>query len=271
MKRLVLVLIAGVVMVPLLLALTPGCGPRFQVAKKKALDRLDDALGKMDVEKAQIDQGIKGAKQGLEGVRRARIKAQVQVAQLDEKAKPSQERIEQCDRTLVRLRDLIKADKPAEIGGKTYSQNDLNEMADQVIHERKVAESQVNSCKAARQRLEKVVVSLTKAQQTVETRLTTLQGQVAQLEAEMAGAKAMQQAAGAMGDGDATLMANLDNLEAKIAGLTADARATLQGEEEKIQVAGANKTIDNVNTFMRNLEKPKNRVEQINQILTAKK
>ena len=43
-----------------------GCGDgtkaRVEVAKKHVLEKLDDMLGKMDVQKAEIDNGIKSAK-----------------------------------------------------------------------------------------------------------------------------------------------------------------------------------------------------------------
>jgi uncharacterized coiled-coil DUF342 family protein len=102
----------------------PGCSDpgkaRVEVAKKKLLGQIDDALGKMDVQKAEIDNGIKSAKQAADGVRKAKIKAQVSLEQLDEKARPHQEKIVRCDETLAKLRDAITADKPADFGGKTY-------------------------------------------------------------------------------------------------------------------------------------------------------
>ena len=75
----------------------PGCSDagkaRVDVAKKKLLDQIDDALGKMDVQKAEIDNGIKSAKLAADGVRKAKIKAQVSLEQLDEKVKQYQEKI----------------------------------------------------------------------------------------------------------------------------------------------------------------------------------
>lgn len=111
----------------------PGCGDaakaRVDVAKKKLVEQLDDALGKMDVQKAEIDNGIKSAKQAADGVRKAKIKAQVSLDQLDEKVRPHQDKIAKCDETLAKLRDAIKADIPADFGGKTYTVVELKDMA----------------------------------------------------------------------------------------------------------------------------------------------
>ena len=108
MKRMIVLLAAVGLLVAFLL---PGCGDankaRVDVAKKKLLDQIDEALGKMDVQKAEIDNGIKSAKQAADGVRKAKIKAQVSLEQLDEKVRPHQDKIARCDETLAKLRDAI--------------------------------------------------------------------------------------------------------------------------------------------------------------------
>jgi chromosome segregation ATPase len=267
-----LALAASSVVIPLLLVLAvPGCGPRAEVAKKRALERVDDLLGKMDVQRQEIDDGIKATKRAFEGVRKARIKAQVKCDQLDEKVKPFEERVAQCDQALARLRDLLKAGKPAEVAGKTYSVSDLSDMAGKVIEERKNEEAQINGFKATRERMQKVVADLTKTQKTLEARLGSLQAQVAKLDAEMAAAKAMKEASASMGDGDASLAANLDSLEEQVASLSADVGAELKGQEEKFQVARADKAISDVDAFIRDSQRPTDRVAEIDKILGAAK
>jgi peptidoglycan hydrolase CwlO-like protein len=265
MRRLLLFLVFC--LVPTSLILMYGCGPRAEVAKKKVLDRLDDMLGKMDVQRAEIDTGIKSTKQAVEGIRKAKIKAQVKMDQLDEKAKPFEEKIGQCDQTLTRLRDLLKADKPADIAGKTYSVADLKDMAGKIIQARKDTEKEIDGFKMARENMRKVVATLGKQQQALETRLTSLQGQVAKLDAEMAAAKAMKDASASMGDKDATLAANLDSLEEKVASLSGDVRAELQSESEKFSEAKTDKAISDVDAFIRDSQKPTDTVAEIDKIL----
>jgi len=265
MRRMLLLL--ALCLVPTTLFLMYGCGPRGEVAKKKALDRLDDMLGKMDVQRAEIDDGIKATKQAVEGVRKARITAQVKLDQIDDKAKPSEEKLAQCDQTLAKLRDLLKADQPADIAGKTYAVADLKDMAGKVIQARKDTEKQIDGFKTARENMRKVVADLSKQQQALETRLTNLQGQVAKLDAEMAAAKAMKQASASMGDKDASLAANLDSLEEKVAGLSADVRAELQGESEKWSETKTDKAISDVDAFIRDSQRPTDTVAEIDRIL----
>jgi hypothetical protein len=87
----------------------------------------------------------------------------------------------------------------------------------------------------------------------------------------MVAAKAMKEASASMGEGDASMAANLDQLEQKIAGLSADVRVQLQGEEEKFQVNKADKAISDVDAFIRDSQKPSDRLAEIDKILGPSK
>ncbi len=269
MRRLLLFLALG--LVPTALVFLYGCGDagkaRVDVAKKKLLDQIDDALGKMDVQKAEIDNGIKSAKQALNEVRKAKIKAQVSAEQLDEKVSPYQDKIARCDESLARLRDAIKADKPADFAGKTYNVAQLNEMAGKVIQARKEAADQIKGFDAARANMQKVVATITRQQQDLESRLTKLQAANSKLDSEMAAAKAMKQASASMGDANASLSDNLDELEKKIAVLSGDVRAELQGESEKWSEAKTDKAINDVDAFIQATRQPTDTIAEIDRIL----
>ena len=241
--------------------------PRADVAKKKVMDKIDDMLGKIDVQRAEIDQGIKAAKQGVEGVRKAKIKAQVQVDQLDEKVKPYDEQMARCDQSLVKLRDLIKADTAADIAGKSYSVAELKEMANKVIEERKKAEGQINGFKATRENMKKLVATLAKRQDEFDTKITTLQASLVKVDAEMTAAKALKQASAAMGDKDSNMSSNLADLEQKIAALSADVRVELQGASGGWSETEATKSINDVEAFIRNTQSTNDTVAEIDRIL----
>ena len=269
MKRiLVCVAVVAALGAYLLLGCSDANKARVDVAKKKLLDQIDDALGKMDVQKAEIDNGIKSAKQAADGVRKAKIKAQVSLEQLDERVKPHQEKIARCDETLVKLRDAIKADKPADFGGKTYTVAELKDMAGKVIQARKEAEEQVKGFDKARENMRNVVATITKQQQELEARIAKLQAANSKLEAEMAAARAMKQASATMGDGSSTLSDNLDELEKKVAALSADVRGELSGESEKwSSSSGADRAIGDVDAFIKSAQAPSDPVAEIDRVL----
>jgi len=272
MKRtMVMVVLAGAVGAYLL----PGCSDankaRVQVAQKKLLDRIDEALGKMDVQKAEIDNGIKSAKQAADGVRRAKVRAQGNLDQINEKVRPFEERISQCDQSLMKLRDAIAADMPATIAGKTYSVAELKEMAGKVIAARKEAEKQINGFKSARETMTKQVALLTKTQQEIEAKIAGLQSQMVKLDSEIAAAKAMKQASAAMGDADSSLADNLAELERKIATLSADAQSELALETDRWSAANTEKAISDVDAFIRDSQKSTDTLAEIDRILGGKK
>ena len=264
--------ICGLALVGLLGAyFLPGCSDaakaRVDVVKKKILNQIDESIGKLDVQKAEIDNRIKSAKQAALGVRKAKIKAQVSLEQLDEKVRPHQDKIARCDETLARLRDTIEADKPADFGGKTFTVVQLKEMAGKVIQARKDAEEQIKGFDTSRQTMQKAVAKLSNQQQVIETRIVKFQASNSKLDAEMSAARAMKQASETMGDGSNTLSENLDELEKKIAALSGEVRAELIGESAEWSTDDTEKAISDVDSFIKSTQTSSDPVAEINKIL----
>jgi len=109
-----------------------GCGARVEVAKDKVKQKIDSLLGTMDVKRKEIELGISGLKEGIDGLRKAKIKAQVATEQLGRQAFPQEEKLASMDSALKTLRGHLEGDKPVEIAGKTYSPAELKELADRV-------------------------------------------------------------------------------------------------------------------------------------------
>lgn len=248
-----------------------GCGDgtkaRVDVVKKKILDNIDNAIGKIDVQKAEIDNGIKTAKLAADGVRKAKIKAQVSLEQLDEKVRPDQDKIAKCDETLSKLRDVIKTDKPADFGGKTYSVAELKGMASKVIQSRKEMDEHIKGFDMARENMRKVVATISRQQQDLETKISKLQASNSRLDAEMEAAKAMKQASATMGDGNTSFSDNLDELEKKIATLSGDIKVELGAESERWSTIGSDKTTNEVDAFIKSAQTPSNPLDEIDRIL----
>lgn len=204
-------------------------GPnRAQVAKDKVLGKIDDMLGKMDVQKAEIDAGLKSAKQAVAEIRRAKHQAQAQLDLIDEKVRPHQENKARHDEALAKLRDAINADKPADFAGKSYSVAELKGMAGKFLQARKESEEKIKGFDAARTNMRNVVATISKKQEDLETRIVRLEATHAKLDAEMVAARAMKKASEAMGDSGATLGENLDELVAKLRELGIESAADLK-------------------------------------------
>lgn len=84
-------------------------------------------------------------KTALDGIRKAKIKAQVRSDQIQQNLAPTEERIAAIDRTLGTLRPHLTApaSQPVEIGGKSYSQQELKDIAAKVMSLRRTCERQI--------------------------------------------------------------------------------------------------------------------------------
>ena len=242
-------------------------GSRGDVAKKRVLDKIDDMLGKMEVQKAEIDTGIKSAKKAVGEIRKAKYQAQAELDLIDEKVRPHQDKMARCDEALVKLRDLIKADTTADFAGKTYTVAELKGVSGKLIDARKECDEKIKGYDTARTSMKGVVATITKKQEDLEARVAKLEVAKVKLDAEYGAALAMKKASAAMGDSDATLGENLDDLEKKMAALSGNVKAELAGESEKLAATGTDKTLSEVDAFLKASSSPGDTVGEIDKIL----
>ena len=139
------------VLIPALL-LAAGCEARTRVAKEKALAKIDSLLGNMDVKRKEVDLSVGALREGLAGLRKAKITAQVQLDQINRKVHAVEDRLSPLDDTLKTLRDHLKSGMVVEIAGRSYTPDELKVMA-QVIAERKGAVEQLSVLQGSQARL----------------------------------------------------------------------------------------------------------------------
>ena len=151
-------------LVLLLVGLLVGCGARGEVAKEKLLARIDSLLGEMDVKRKEISLSVTALKDGIDGLRRAKIKAQVKQDQIKRLGTPLEEKRNSIDTTLIQLRDYLASGEAVEIGGKTYSPSELTAMADKVLAARKEIVIQIESFEKSQANLQQGIDSLDRSQ-----------------------------------------------------------------------------------------------------------
>ena len=126
-------IVAVLVCVALVMACVYGCGARMEVAKDKIQAKIDSILGTMDVKRKEIEISVANLKEGIAGLRKAKIKAQVSDDQIHRQAKPQEEKLATMDAALKALRGHLASGKAAEIAGKTYTAQEVQDMADRVM------------------------------------------------------------------------------------------------------------------------------------------
>ena len=183
---------AGLVCGVLASALVLGCGARLEVAKDKVREKIDSLLGTMDVKRKEIELSVTGLREGISGLRKAKIKAQVGGDQIGRQAKPQEERLAAMDGALKTLKGHLETGKAVEIAGKTYSPEELKSLTEQVIQSRKACAAQVDAFHESQGRLQKVAATLERKQQEAQSRLTEIEGQLAVIDSNRIALTAMQ-------------------------------------------------------------------------------
>lgn len=268
MTRIVVVLL---VCGALLIGLVQGCGARVEVAKDKVMQRIDSFLGDMDVKRKKIELSVNGLNEGISGLRKAKIKAQVCNDQINLQAKPVEERLAGMDSALKTLRGYLGAAKPVEIAGKSYTHEQVKDLASRVLTARKPLTVQLAGLKASRARLNKVVGTLERKQQEAESRLSDIEGQLAVIDSNRIALTAMKRSAEAVGETDMSLTKNLARLQEQVTSLFGDVEAELRSEDERWGEVAANKEIDSVETLVTKLQTSSDTASEIDRALAASK
>lgn len=227
MKKLIVKCLAFVVL------LTAGCEARTQVAKEKALEEIDSLLGHMDVKRKEVESSVDALKEGLVGLRKAKITAQVKLDQIERKARSVEDRLATIDDTLKTLRDHLKSGTVVEIAGRTYSPDELKMMATQVIAERKGAADQLTVLRDSQVRLRKIVATLERRQQDYGQKLSAIENRVTVIDASRSALMAMKEAGTALEGGEQGLAQSVERLEEKVADLWAEVETELIVEDAK--------------------------------------
>jgi hypothetical protein len=266
MKHLFVIVVCGALVTILAL----GCEARLQVAKERVREKIDSLLGSMDVKRKEIEISVNGLKEGINNLRKAKIKVQVNNEQIQREAKPQEERLVNTDSALQKLRGNLEASEPVEIAGKTYNQDELKDLADRILRARKVYVGQLDGFHSAEIRLEKVASTLERKQLDLQQHLTDIEGQLVVIDSNRIALVAMQQSAEAMGENDASLVKSLDHLQKKVNSLYADIEVGLRTEDAKWAEDLATKEIDATETLVNGLQNPHDTIAEIDQILAKK-
>jgi peptidoglycan hydrolase CwlO-like protein len=253
-----------------LVVTSAGCGPRAQVAKDKMMDQIDQLLGKTEVQRKEAQNGIDDMKKAIDKLLEGKVKAKVQSDQLADQLKTIDDKISDAKTTLATLQEYIKADKPREIAGKTYSPDDLNKLAKRVIEAEKNLETQRTGVQHAKEILDTAVTTLDARQREGQERLEALNSKLKEVDAEMVALKSLKDAAAVMGDTDTTLADKFADSEKKVNDLQVSVKTQLKMDEEKWNAANASKEVDDASKIVADVKGPQDTLNEIDKILGKK-
>ena len=262
------IVIAITVWGALAVACVYGRGARIEVAKDKIQAKIDSILGSMDVKRKEIEISVANLKDGINGLRKAKIKAQVSDDQIHRQAKPQEEKLANMDAALETIKGHLQTGKVVEIAGKTYNPAELKDMAERVMEARKACAGQLAGLHESEARLQKVASTLERRQHDTEARLATIEGQLAVIDSNRIALTAMQQSSAVLGESDTTLAKSLDKVQDKVNSLHVDVEVDLRCEDEKwAETEAATKEIDSVDATVNRLHGSHDTVAEIDKIL----
>ena len=251
-----------------------GCGSgtkaRIEVAKEKALKQLDELLGTMDVKRKEIDLQVQGLKKGINGITKAKTRAQVKLEELSRKTDQLQPKQGEIDSTLKKYRDYLAKNAPVELGGKTYTPDQLKANAEKLISARKQFADEISGYEKSGAELKNVVTGFESKEKSLNAQLTSLQAKIAQIDSQMVAVRTIKEAKAAMGDGEASLGDNVAKLETKVNDLLADVRVELATDSQAFNEASANRQIDSIDAIISGAQGPKDTLGEIDRILGGK-
>ncbi|NLX96625.1 MAG: hypothetical protein GXY83_10650 [Rhodopirellula sp.] len=178
-----------------LLAIT-GCGdPRFEIARDQILAQVDSLLGEIEVKRREIDPAIQQAGAALANLTKARIEIQVRLSRISGDLAAVQGNLDETDKGLARLRDLLGQDRHVEIAGQNYSPSEISSMANRALSARKRFAAHGETLQATHDRLETVVALLESREEESRDRLDSLKQLLIEIDAKAAALEAVKDAA----------------------------------------------------------------------------
>ena len=267
MKKIVAVSVCGLLLFGLTMS---GCNARKEVVKEIVLKKIDTLLGSMDVQRKEIDLSVVALKEGLAGLRKSKIKAKVQFDQLERKVSPIEEKVTTIDQTLKTLREHLQSEQNVELAGRSYSPQELQVMANQVIAERKGLSDQLHGLHDAQARLQKVVSSLERKQKDYDLKLSVIESQIEAIDSNRIALTAMQDAAQAMDAGDASLTDSVEKLEEQVNHLYAEVQTDLIMEDAKWDDSDEAQQLTSVDAFIAATQQPADTISMISKLLNDK-
>jgi|SRR5579884_1937766 len=248
-------------------------GARGEVAKKKVLNQIDKWLGESDVQRTEIERGIKDLDEGITKLTNARIKSQVQAELLSKELVSNKKKIEDSKVTLAKLKsDLSAFDSDSAFtvsyGSKSYTKKgDLEKMAQKVIDFHKTLVSQTESMEKRLQAYETTAKTLEAREDEAKKRLDSMRNKLKELEAKIEMVRAQKAAAETLNENDKTFADSIAGIEEKLKNLEIDTETAVRREDERWKELVAKTEVEDASKLITN---SKSTINEIDALLGSK-
>lgn len=248
-----------------------GCKARVQVGTNKAVNTLDQLLGKTEVAQKEIDNRMKALEESREGIRKAKVTAKVKAEMVNRDATEAKDNIDKIDATLRKLRPHMAATDIVEIGGEKYTPDEIKKAVSKLLQSRKNWATQQESLAKAVATLNDVATNLETKQSQAAAEIDKLQGTIAELKAKGIALKALKDASVSMGGTDSdTFATQVGELKGKVNDLLVDVDSSLKVEQEQWDESSVTKDMGKADRLI-NTVTEKSLPDEVDKILGVEK
>jgi phage shock protein A len=233
-------------------------GARGDVAKKKIIGQIDKWLGESDVQRAEIDRGIKGMDEAVEKLNTQAVKAQVQAERLGREVNVNKKKLDDSKASLAKLgADLKKFDTETNYsvsyGTKTYNKkSELEAMATKVIDYHKTLQKETEAQEQRLKTYEDMAATLTSQRDEAKKKRDELKIRLKDLDAKIEMAKAQKEAAEALNESTSSFADSIKGIEDKINKLSDSTETATRIEDAKWKDLSAKTNVEDATTIIKN-------------------
>jgi hypothetical protein len=249
----------------------PGFAARYLVAKDKLVDKIDDTLGSIDVMKKEVELKITACEQSIEKRQKKRISVQVKAERMAREVKDAEQAVTDSRNSLQRLDEWMTSSETPTIAGKTYTTQQVKELAGQVFREHKVRTDKLNDAKKTQARLEQIAASLKEQEDGERRLLANYKNTLEQIKLDMLELNALKEAESVAGEvADTTRASQYADLDKKIKSLSDKVKTELRYEDEKWKSLDVSKDLDSADKIISATKTPEDISVEIKKVLEAK-
>lgn len=188
------------------------------VVKDDVIIEIEARLGQASVQRAEIHSRVAGLAASVERLREAQVSTAVQGELAEARAKTAASIEKRAESALARLRGLIAADTPTTLGGRAFSQSDLNTLGLRVMATLEGIRAKRSSLEDSHRFLAQTATQLGDRVDEAANSLSQMNDQLAVLDAKVAGLSVLRQVASVTGSADG-LTGQFQSLKDDIDGL----------------------------------------------------
>ena len=245
-----------------------GCGPRAQVAGKKIMDKIDKALGELDVKRQKIENKMNEVQTQMDEVKKGLYSTEARLEVLENKKKKSEEVIEDIKSKLVEVDKLVNEVKESEEksivrNGVTYSAEQVDSAAKQIIKDFELEQTKLSGLNTAYEALKESVAFLKDQKEKSSTMMTELEQKLAVIDSKKDALDTVRKNTILAGDNE-SISESLASLAEEIEELEISVNTDWNIQQDKMdEISSASTNIDDMLSSPDQLESTSAKIQEL--------